>query len=410
MLAITESQLDNFWKVRDVCQEVSSSLSNLIEEDDIEGKQKNILSSDCEVVKEHINQMTQLGYFSKKEVSQEQIVKLVNSIIEIENKNAELVSFLWEKQITDIKNFKQTDFKICVKPFFDNFLQEAKRDNHNNFLSCKLISNKNICIPNIQAELFEKASKTLPAGFIYPVTKENFIAATDCSSNIVIKDEDSITDKDFLATCKKNDEFLFLNGYATKIKSPSEIIRKFSNDRFTENNNAVVIDGQTVPCAVFCYAHCLPFINKQYQSAVKVSDEMGLPLKVIELDSFYKNNGKFFTSHSLMRKCFNEYVDVIERDLSLYAGIDVWAEVKKLKGFNTNLRYNFIYKLANSLKAKFDTVEMENKSEYIAKAIKKAVVKRNELLMERELKNGGPLIYPTEEMFVPTPVEFSTIG
>lgn len=410
MLAITESQLDNFWKVKDVCQGVSSSLNNLIEEDDIESKQKNILSNDYEIVKEHINQMTQLGYFSKKEVSQEQIVKLVNNIIEIENKNADLVSSLWEKQITDIKKFKQTDFKLCVKPFFDNFLQESKKTTCDNFLSCKLISNKNIYISNIQAELFEKASKTLPAGFIYPVTKENFIAATDCSSNIVIKDKDSITDKDFLATCKKNDEFLFLNGYATKIKSPSEIIRKFSNERFTDNNNAVVIDGQTKPSAVFCYTHCLPFINKQYQNAVSVSQQTGLPLKVVELDTFYKNNGKFFTTHSLMRKCFNEYVDAIESDLSTYSGVDVWAEVKKLKGFNTNLRYNFIYKLANNLKIKFETAEVENKAEYIAKAIKKSVAKRNELLMERELKNGEPLTYPTEEMFVPTPVEFSTIG
>lgn len=409
MLAITESQVDNFWKVKDVCQGVSSTLNNLIEEDDIGTKQKDILSNDYEIVKEHINQMTQLGYFSKKEVSQEQIVSLVNSIIDIENKNSELVSCLWEKQITDIKKFKQTDFKLCVKPFFDNFLTTFQNNSDSNFLSCKLISNKNIYIPNIQAEMFEKSNKTLPAGFVYAVTKDNFIAATDCSSNIVIKDKDSITEKDFLATCKRNDEFLFLNGYATKIKSPGEIIKKFSNERFTDNNNAVVIDGKTQPCAVFCYTHCLPFINKQYQDAQSVAEKMGLPLKSVELETFYKNNGKFFTSHSLMRKCFNEYVDTLENDLSIYSGINVWSEVKKLKGFNTNLRYNFIYKLAKNLKAKFETSEVENKSEYIARAVKKAVAKRNELLMERELKNGSPLIYPTEDMFIPTPVEFSSI-
>ena len=130
MLEITKEQLDNFWKVRDVCQEVSLSLNSLVEQS-IE-KDKQILNNDCQVVSNAIERMSALGYFNKKQVSMDVIKQLVNNIIEIEEKNSIITSKIWEKEITSIEKFTNENFKLCI-------CQENKQSD---FLVCKLISDK----------------------------------------------------------------------------------------------------------------------------------------------------------------------------------------------------------------------------------------------------------------------------
>ncbi len=94
------------------------------------------------------------------------------------------------------------------------------------------------------------------------------------------------------------------------------------------------------------------------------------------------------------------------KDLDAYSGSDIFKEVKKLKGFNTNLRYNFIYKFILNIKKYIEEKKPEDIKTFIKGAIIKTVIKRNELQDEREKENGAPLPYPTENLFVPLPQEF----
>lgn len=406
MIGITEEQIENVWKVRDICQEVSSSLEVLSEEESIEQGDKSLLLNDCEVVRKNIEEMSALGYFGKKTVSPKTIVELVNKIIEIENKDSAVVAKLWQKQITNVTKVKQDNFKLCVKPFFgqirNNILATmCKKDP---FVSARLISNKNMYMP-CNSILGEKDDKLI-AGLIYPVSEDNFVAATDCSSNIVIKDTSDVTDRDFVPTAKSEDKCLFVNGFATKLKSPSEIIKKYSNNRFFDNNNAVVLCGDTMPCGVFCQTHTCKFASPEYAEAKAVAQELGLPLVELSAEQYLNNNKKYFASNSEGRTVFNHYIDVVARDLKDYCGCDIFGELKKLKGFNTNLRYNYFYKFINGLTKHFEQSDIDDKKGFVVKAIKKSVEKRNALQMEREKENGGTLVYPTENIFIPLPAEF----
>lgn len=402
MLTIHESQLENFWKVRDVCQGIASTLNELSDESDL--AEKNVLQNDYKKVSDIIDQMSSSGYFSKKEVSPKFIAELVNSIIEIENKNSHLAAMVWEKQITKVPNFKNNSFKFCVQPIFDDKFNKLSQNK--NFISCKLISDKNIYINNPIYDLEEKENSLLSYGYIYDVTSKNFVAATDSASNIVIKKERDISDKDFLASSKRGDEYLYLNGYATKIRTPAEIIKKFSNERFSSNNNAVVLSGDSKPSGVFCFVHYFDFVNKKLNKAKIIASETNLPLIKVSIENYYKNNGKFFFNNQEARNCFNNYINLVVRDLDAYSGSDIFKEVRKLKGFNTNLRYNFIFKFILNIKKYLEGKMPENLKTFIKNAIIKTVSKRNELQDEREKENGGPLPYPTENLFIPLPLEF----
>lgn len=399
MDSVTEEYLDNTWKIRDICQEISSRLEDLTNEE-ISDVDKAHVNSDYEIVSSSIQELTSLGYFNKKSVSPNQITTIVNNILDIENKNANIVARLWEKQITPVNKFNQDNFKLCVRPCF-NGLNISHADP---YLSCLLISNKNIYMPCNEI-LGERNDRTI-SGYVYPVNQDNFIAATDASSNIIFKDEKDVALKDFLPVSKRDGKYLFLGGYANKLKSPNEIIRAYSNDRFTSNNNAVVLSGDTQPCAIFCTSHILSHITDDYMGVRAVAQAHGLPLLEISIEDYLMNNKKYFSSAHEARAVFNKYLDVVAKDLKDFCGHDVFVELRKLKGFNTNLRYNYFYKFINGLKKHFDSVEVENKKAFIVKSIKKSVEKRNMLQIEREKANGGTLVYPTETMYIPLPAEF----
>ena len=387
MLEITKEQLDNFWKVRDVCQEVSNSLNNLMEQSS--ESEKSIINNDCVVVASAIEKMSALGYFNKKQVSQELIKELVESIIKIELKNSELTAKIWEKEITSINDYTNSNFKLCVAPAND------KTD----FLICRLISDKNIYIPSNNYTLDKKLEFSF--GYIYDI-KNNFIAATDEGDSVVIKKKSDITSADFLPVATTSDCALYLNGYATKLKTPNDIIKKNSNYRFTTNNNVVVLKGDAPAIGVYVYTHPLSKISSTYKQALQLANDKKLPLVEVDVVDFYKRNAKYASDKNVLRKCFNDLVDVIVCDIKQYCGIDSLQEAKRLIGFNTNLRYNFLYKLFINISKKDISFNKEN----ITKIILKSIEKRNILQKEREKQNGGPLVYPTDSMPVALPVEF----
>ena len=386
MLEITKEQLDNIWKVRDVCQEVSLSLNSLVEQS-VE-KDKQILNNDCQAVSQAIERMSALGYFNKKQVSMDVIKQLVNNIIEIEEKNSILTSKIWEKEITSIEKFTNENFKLCI----------CRENKQSDFLVCKLISDKNIFISSNDYSLDRKLE--FSSGYIYGI-KDNFIAATDESDSVIIKKDNELSISDFLPVASSNGYSLFLNGYATKLKTPTSIIKKNSNNRFLSNHNVVVLNRNSKPCGVYVYTHPLSEFSNLYAKAKQLAEKEKLPLIEIDVLSFYKRNAKYANDNMVLRKCFNDLVDNISNDIKEFCGIDCVNEAKHLIGFNTNLRYNFLFKLFLNLSKK-ENLEKETMKHLVLKSI----AKRNMLQKERERQNGGPLVYPTDNMPVALPVEF----
>ena len=386
MLEITKEQLDNFWKVRDVCQEVSLSLNTLA--DQTVDNDKQILNNDCIAVANAIEKMSALGYFNKKQVSIEQVKQLVNNIIDIEEKNSIIASKVWEKEITSIDNFKNSNFKLCV----------GKVDKRKDFLICKLISDKNIFISSNDYSFDNKLEFSF--GYVYGI-KDNFIAATDESDSVIIKKDNELSMSDFLPVASNNGYSLFLNGYATKLKTPTNIIKKNSNNRFLSNHNVVVLNRNSKPCGVYVYTHPLSQFSNLYAKAKQLAEKEKLPLIEIDVLSFYKRNAKYANDNMVLRKCFNDLVDNISNDIKEFCGIDCISEAKHLIGFNTNLRYNFLFKLFLNLSKK-----EELNGKLLPQLILKSISKRNMLQKEREKQNGGPLVYPTDNMPVALPIEF----
>ena len=250
----------------------------------------------------------------------------------------------------------------------------------------------------------------MPFGFVYNVDSSNFVAACDQTSLVNIKSLNEITDKDFVPTANKNNQYVFVNGYATKLKTPSQIIKKYSNERFVSNDNVVILDGETSkPSAIFYYGYGIKSVNPYAIRLQQVAEQLNLPLIEIDLNVFYKQNGKFVASNSEARTCFNEFVNNFNQSLVDFCGVDCLALSKKLVGFNTNLRYNFVYKFMFAVQKHLllnGEGSLQERKDFVTKAIAKSIAKKNMLTKEREQQNGAPLMYPSESTFVPVPKEF----
>ena len=415
-MKIDETRLSNSWKVRDLCQGVCCELDNVVccQNLAMNDSDKDSLKKDYDAAKDLIDKLTAGGFFSKDAslLSKSETVELVNDILSFEDKNSELIANVWENEITKPEDFTQSDFNLCVKPLncsFGEIDQAIKREleSSSNFVVTHLISNSNIVLNNNQINLNEEKKIQMPFGLVYSVTKENFIAATDEESSVSIRKE--YTDKDFMYTDKRGDEYLFLTGFGTKLRIPKQIIAKNSGKRFSQNNNAVVLDGKlTKPVAIFCYDHGVAKINKLRARLNFIAKKLGLPLITINMASFYRRNADFFSSNTMTRNVFNSYVDLIIKDLNDLGQTDVWSSARKLIGLNTNLRYNFVYKFAQSLSShvKEKGLSMEDTANFIEKAFEKSIAKHNTLTKAREISSGKPLMFPGEDSFIAIPNEF----
>ncbi len=406
--------LNNFWKVKDVCQGICSELNFLTdEEQDIDNTQKQLLQDDYNLVKDMIDQITATGYFNKsKDINEQNVVTLVNNIMGVESKNATVTANIWRKQLSDVNKFNQQSFKLCVKPFFSAADIDKLQQVYNqqvNFVTTHLISSSNVCLYNPLKE-FGAQDQIMPFGFVYNVDSSNFVAACDQTSLVNIKSVGEITDKDFVPTANKNNQYVFVNGYATKLKTPSQIIKKYSNERFVANDNVVILDGETSkPSAIFYYGYGIKSVNPYAIKLQQVADSLNLPLIEIDLNVFYKQNGKFVATNSEARNCFNEFVNNFNQSLAEFCGVDCLALSKKLVGFNTNLRYNFVYKFMFAIQKHLllnGEGSLQERKDFVTKAIAKSIAKKNMLTKEREQQNGAPLMYPSESTFVPVPKEF----
>ena len=415
-MKIDESRLSNSWKIRDLCQGVCCELDNVVccQNLDIQDGDRDGLKKDYDAAKDLIDRLTAGGFFSKDAsmLSSKETVDLVNDILSYEEKNSTLIASVWENEITKPEDFTQKDFNLCVKPLscaFSDIEQTLKKEieKEQNFVVTHLISNSNIVLKNQTIAVDTNSKDQLPFGLVYSVSKESFIAATDEESSVSIRKE--YTDKDFMYTDKRGDEYLFLTGFGTKLRIPKQIIAKNSGKRFTQNNNAVVLDGRfTKPVAIFCYDHGIAKINKLRARLNFIAKKWNLPLITINMASFYKRNGVFFTSNTMARTVFNSYVDYIVSDLNELGQTDIWREAKKLIGLNTNLRYNFVYKFSQMLTShvKEKGLSMDEVGGFIEKAFVKSVVKHNTLTRAREISSGAPLIFPSEDSFIALPNEF----
>ncbi len=398
------AHLTNFWKIKDNCQEICSGLEILCEE--AVESEKEALRNDYRTVQDIINQITATGYFNKaKDVESSLIVDMVNKIATIEENGKAVTAKVWARNLSKIDGFKQNSFKLCVKPFFETDVKKALSIKSSNFIQAHLISSGNIILNNQQVILEGKTSNILPYGFVYNVNETNFVGATDESSLLVLKNKNEITDKDYVAVASKGDEYVYLNGYATKLKTPGQIIRKYSNKRFAQNDNLVVLDGESSPVALFYYSLGIDALDPKVAEVKAVAAKMGLPVIAIDVEAFYRNNGKFFTTSKNIRTSFDSFVDSFNNVILACTGFDMLAESKKLIGYNTMLRYNFVYKFLSALQSKLNE-SSESLVDFVPKAFKKMVMKKNNLTKERELANGAPLVYPSENTVFAVPNNF----
>ena len=407
MTSFDSCHLVNFWKIKDNCQEICSGLEFLCENSDATEDEKAVLRQDYNAVQNIINQITATGYFNKaKEVDNNAIVTMINQIASIEAKDREITAKVWARSLSKIDKFDQNNFKLCVKAFFDEKVAEnIVRNKDGNFVKAHLISSSNITLKNDNLMFGETVDFRLPYGFVYNVDVDNFIAATDASNLLVIKNKNEITEKDYVAVANKGDEYLFLNGYATKIKTPGQIVRKYSHNRFAQNDNMVVLDGETKPVALFYYSLGIDKLDRRAVTMMVLGQKLGLPVIAIDVENYYRNNGKFFNSSSDIRASFNNMVNGFNEIVKNTCDFDMLAESRKLVGYNTMLRYNFVYKFLSALQGKLQE-GAEGLIDFVPKAFKKSVVKKNTQTKEREIANGAPLVYPSEDVVFAVPNNF----
>ncbi len=401
------THLNNFWKIKDNCQEICSGLEFLCENAEATASEKQILKNDYNTVQNIINQITATGYFNKaKDVDNKAIVSMINEIASIEAKDKEITAKVWARSLSRLDNFDNNNFKLCVKAFFDEKITDnILKTKNGNFLQTNFISNLNITLKNNNHMYGDSIDNRLPYGFVYNVNENNFVAATDESGLLTIKNKSEITDKDYVAVANVGDDYLFLNGYATKLKTPGQITRKYSNNRFTQNDNSVVLSGDTKPAALFYYSLGIDKVDRRALTVIVLGQKLGLPVIAIDVENFYRNNGKFFTTSSNIRSSFNNMVEGFNEIIKNTCDFDMLAESKKLVGYNTMLRYNFVYKFLAALQNKLQQ-GAESMVEFVPKAFKKSVMKKNTQTKEREVANGAPLVFPGEDVSFAVPNGF----
>ena len=408
---VSEKFLQNTGAVRDLCQDVCSSINNLIENKSLKEEEKTLLKDYHKQALSDTAELTELGYFNKK--IEEKNIKKANSLIEnilkIESYGNKIVKKIWAEQISDIENFDSRNFKICVRALPLN-MATLKDDVENafstkeDFYSTCLISNRNIIVtpPNFSSE-----EENFSFGIIYEVNESNFVMASETSNLCSIKDKNSEVDN--MRSVEFNDSKVCINGNAVKLKTPNDLVVANLDNPLQANNNVVILDGKnTKPIGIFCLSYNIKKINLLRRILTILADRLGVPFICLDVLKFYQNNKDYFTSNTFSRKLFNSYVDKLCADLQLYCKFDFKQGTKKLIGLNTNLRYNFLFKYAENINSFLEGVELDEKAtgELLVQKFLKAVDKHNKLTKLREKSNGEPLFFPNEEMFIALPKDF----
>lgn len=406
-----ERLLQNTGAVRNLCQDICCELDDLSSNQMLNNDEQNKIKSYYENVKTSIEKLTNLGFFNKSDITKDkkQIIEIILSIFKTEEQASDIVKNVWAKEITDVNEFNQNNFKLCVKrlPYdlknLEKIILQAFNDKPVVY-SANLISNLNL---SLNQNSIEEDNLSLPFGIVYGVTEQSFVMASDKSCIFSLKQKDfEVND---MQEAVFGDIKACIKGNAVKIKTPQQIINKNLKNPLFVNNNSVVLDAKTTkPVAIFCYGYNIKKINLLRRKLSFIAKKINVPIINISLLKFYRNNKNYFVNNAISRKVFNSFVDTLLNDLNLYTKYDFKNGAKRLIGLNSNLRYNFLYKFTMNINNFLDGKDMSESdtSDYIVEMFLKAVEKHNALTKKREKANGAPLFFPNEKTFIALPKDF----
>lgn len=409
---ISETFLQNTGFIRDLCQDVCSSINNLIENKSVSKEDKTLLTDYYKLALDSTTQLAELGYFNKKieSANTKKANALIENILKLENYANKIVKKVWEKDISDIENFNQNNFKLCVRALPLNLLTLGKDvqeafNTKEDFYVTTLISNRNIVVtPQNYNEINEEH---FSFGLIYEVNNTNFVMASEVSSlcSVRLIDEES----DNIRSVEIGGKKVCINGNAVKLKTPLDLVANNLETPLQTNNNVVILNGnETRPIGIFCLSYNTKKVNLLKRRLSYIANQLNIPLVEIDILQFYKNNKSYFESNTLARKVFNNYVDKLCADLQLYCKFDFKSYAKKLIGLNTNLRYNFLFKFTQNINNFIidDNLDEKETANLIVDKFLKAVQKHNKLTKDREKANGEPLYFPNDTVFIALPTDF----
>lgn len=407
---VSEKFLQNTGFIRDLCQDVCSSINNLMENKLISKEDKALLTDYYKMALSCTTGLAELGYFNKKIESSnnKKAGSLIENILKIEEYANNIVKKLWGQEISDIECFNPNNFKLCVRALPLNLLTLSRDvieavNCKDDFYQTTLISNRNIIVtpPN-----FNVTEDHFSFGLIYEVNNTNFIMASDVSSLCSVRNLNEETDN--IRSINLNNKKVCVNGNAVKLKTPIDLIVNNLDSPLQKNNNVVILKGEgTRPVGLFCLSYNIKKVNLLKRRLSYIANQLNLPLIEIDVLEFYKNNKDYFSSNSLARKIFNNYVDKLCADLQLYCKFDFKLGAKKLIGLNNNLRYNFLFKFVENINSFIDVnLDEKQTAEVIVEKFLKAVDKHNSLTKKREKANGEPLYFPNDEVFIALPTDF----
>jgi len=410
---LDEKFLQNTGAVRDFCQDICCELDEILNNNSLDSASKKQLSSNYEEAKKLYEELTSTGFFNKSFNNKDKgnILKIINKIDDIQQQASNVVKPLWAKQITNVNNFNQEDFCLCVKRLPYDLKNLSQNINNafadkSSFFSGNLISNKNIFLADTTLNSTQNVP-SMPFGIVYEVGEKSFVMASEKTSSCSTKQKDYEVLN--MQTATFGDLKACIKGNAVKIKTPQSIVSKTLKNPLLANNNVVVLDAKySKPVAIFCYGYNIKKVNLLKRKLTFIAKQLNVPMININVLKFYKNNKDYFINNTLSRKIFNELVDIIASDLQLYTKYDFKQGAKKLIGLNTNLRYNFIYKFAMKINSLLQdkTLDEADTADYIAQMFIKAVEKHNILTKKREKANGAPLFFPDDSTFIALPKDF----
>ena len=409
---ITEKTFQNTGAIRDLCHDICFELDELSTYKKFNDNEKKDIKEKYKTAKNIVDKITELGYFNKsyKLSSKKEIIKNIEEILEIEKQANRYAQKVWSNEITKVENFNQSDFKFCVKRLPYDLKNLSKNieevfNNQKDFYEANLISNQNIVVNLNSAG--EEELNSLPFGVVFGVDEKSFIMASDTSTFCSLKQKNFETDN--MQEEIFGDLKVCIKGSAVRIKTLNQIIEKNLKNPFYKNNNVVVLNKKhTKPVALFCYGYNIKKVNLLKRKLSFIAKKLNIPLININLLKHYQNNKDYFTTSSLSRKVFNEYVDSIAKDLQLYCKYDFKAGAKRLIGLNTNLRYNFIYKFSKNINSFIEGKDFDeaDTADYIVEMFLKSIEKHNLLTKKREKLNGAPLFFPDDNTFIALPKDF----
>ena len=114
---INEKSLQNTGAIRDLCHDICFELDELSSLEIFSDSEKSDIKNKYKLAKEIVDKITELGFFNKSFLTadKKKIVSLIEQISNIENEVNKYVKKVWAKEITNIEDFSQNDFKLCVK-------------------------------------------------------------------------------------------------------------------------------------------------------------------------------------------------------------------------------------------------------------------------------------------------------